>query len=299
MLNNTSGNFNYALGNQALEANSTGNRNLALGHQAGMNATGSSNIFIGYNAGLNATGSHKLYIHNSNADQNGALIYGEFDNKLVRTNGRIQILSDDASFNGMSSVKNYATNTFSDIAAILGENYVDDYYGIGVYGRGGYIGMQGVSNQSGPNTYYGVYGAANGVNTGTNYGVYGVANGGTTNFAGFFAGDVGTSGQIQLSSAGIEFNNEKVLDNATTLKYFICVAGAFPSAGGSNPGELIGEIKLMIPHGTLGGWLPCEGQLVSPATYPALFSLISTNYGGDGITSFGIPDMRHAVPVME
>ena len=40
------------------------------------------------------------------------------------------------------------------------------------------------------------------------------------------------------------------------------------------------------------GWLPCNGQLVSPSQYGDLFKLIRTIYGGNGTTTFGIPDLR-------
>ena len=40
------------------------------------------------------------------------------------------------------------------------------------------------------------------------------------------------------------------------------------------------------------GWLLCNGQLLSIAQNTALFSLLGTTYGGDGITTFALPDMR-------
>lgn len=40
------------------------------------------------------------------------------------------------------------------------------------------------------------------------------------------------------------------------------------------------------------GWLQCNGQLMSIAQNTALFSLVGTTYGGDGQTTFGIPDLR-------
>lgn len=45
------------------------------------------------------------------------------------------------------------------------------------------------------------------------------------------------------------------------------------------------------------GWAYCNGQLLSIAEYQALFSLIGTTYGGDGITTFGLPDLRGRVAV--
>ena len=40
------------------------------------------------------------------------------------------------------------------------------------------------------------------------------------------------------------------------------------------------------------GWALCDGQLPSIAQNTALFSLLGTTYGGDGRTSFGLPDLR-------
>lgn len=91
---NTTGNQNTAIGFNSLRSNNNGSSNLALGHQAGFsNVTGDSNIFIGYEAGYNELGSNRLYIENSNADQNSALIYGEFDTNLLRFNGNVEVNS--------------------------------------------------------------------------------------------------------------------------------------------------------------------------------------------------------------
>ena len=40
------------------------------------------------------------------------------------------------------------------------------------------------------------------------------------------------------------------------------------------------------------GWALCEGQLLAISQYSALFSLLGTTYGGDGRTTFGLPDLR-------
>ena len=59
----------------------------------------------------------------------------------------------------------------------------------------------------------------------------------------------------------------------------------------------IGEIKLFAYTRTPENWLPCEGQLLDVNTYSTLFSLISTTYGGDGVSNFALPDLRGKVPV--
>lgn len=45
------------------------------------------------------------------------------------------------------------------------------------------------------------------------------------------------------------------------------------------------------------GWLPCDGRLLPISEYDVLFTLIGTSYGGDGQTTFGLPDLRGRVPV--
>jgi microcystin-dependent protein len=45
------------------------------------------------------------------------------------------------------------------------------------------------------------------------------------------------------------------------------------------------------------GWLFCHGQILSIASYDTLFNLIGTTYGGDGVTTFALPDLRGRVPV--
>lgn len=83
--NNSIGFRNIGLGNQALNSNIDGDYNIAIGPEAlYSNINGNNNIGIGYQAGYNETGSNKLYIENSNSAT--PLIYGEFDNDLLRMN---------------------------------------------------------------------------------------------------------------------------------------------------------------------------------------------------------------------
>jgi microcystin-dependent protein len=45
------------------------------------------------------------------------------------------------------------------------------------------------------------------------------------------------------------------------------------------------------------GWMFCEGQLLPISEYDTLFNLIGTTYGGDGQSTFGLPDLRGRVPL--
>ena len=47
------------------------------------------------------------------------------------------------------------------------------------------------------------------------------------------------------------------------------------------------------------GWARCQGQLLSIANNQALFSILGTTYGGDGRTTFGLPDLRGRVPMSD
>jgi microcystin-dependent protein len=45
------------------------------------------------------------------------------------------------------------------------------------------------------------------------------------------------------------------------------------------------------------GWALCDGQLLSISSYSALFSILGTTYGGDGRSTFGLPDLRGRVAI--
>jgi len=54
----------------------------------------------------------------------------------------------------------------------------------------------------------------------------------------------------------------------------------------------VGEIRLMAINFPPRGWAFCQGQLMPISQNTALFSLLGTTYGGDGRTTFGLPDLR-------
>lgn len=58
----------------------------------------------------------------------------------------------------------------------------------------------------------------------------------------------------------------------------------------------IGEIRLYPFNFAPRNWALCQGQLLAISQNTALFSLLGTNFGGDGRSSFGLPDLRGAVP---
>ncbi|WP_042699104.1 phage tail protein [Azospirillum sp. B506] len=59
----------------------------------------------------------------------------------------------------------------------------------------------------------------------------------------------------------------------------------------------VGEIRLLAGTFAPVNWLLCQGQTVAIAQYQMLYSLLGTVYGGDGRTTFGIPNLSARVPV--
>ena len=61
--------------------------------------------------------------------------------------------------------------------------------------------------------------------------------------------------------------------------------------------QYIGEIRMFGGNFAINGWAMCNGQLLSISQNTALFSILGTTYGGDGVQTFGLPDLRGRVAV--
>ncbi|MCB1053686.1 MAG: phage tail protein [Acidobacteria bacterium] len=59
----------------------------------------------------------------------------------------------------------------------------------------------------------------------------------------------------------------------------------------------VGEIRMFAGNFAPRGWAFCDGQLLAVSQNDALFSLLGTIYGGDGRTTFGLPDLRGRLPL--
>ncbi|MBT9097285.1 phage tail protein [Methylovulum psychrotolerans] len=59
----------------------------------------------------------------------------------------------------------------------------------------------------------------------------------------------------------------------------------------------VGEIRMVGFNYAPRGWALCDGHTLPVAQYQALFALLGVTYGGDGRTTFGLPDLRGRVPV--
>ncbi|MFS3128050.1 phage tail protein [Nocardioides sp. Bht2] len=59
----------------------------------------------------------------------------------------------------------------------------------------------------------------------------------------------------------------------------------------------IGEVRLFAGNFPPAGWKFCNGELLPISEYETLFQLIGTTYGGDGETTFRLPDLQSRVPI--
>jgi len=59
----------------------------------------------------------------------------------------------------------------------------------------------------------------------------------------------------------------------------------------------IGEIRMFAGNYAPQGWAFCDGTSLAITSYEALYQLIGTTYGGDGVTNFALPDLRGRLPL--
>jgi microcystin-dependent protein len=95
-------------------------------------------------------------------------------------------------------------------------------------------------------------------------------------------------------TSGVQpFNNR---EPSLALNYVIALTGIFPSQGagsGVDPNiPFLGEVMAFAGDFAPSGWALCNGQLLSISQNTALFALLGTTYGGDGRTTFALPDLR-------
>ncbi len=116
--------------------------------------------------------------------------------------------------------------------------------------------------------------------------------------------------EFTLNTSTLPSHNHTVTDNNPTgfnggsqsfspaqpslgLNHLIALEGIYPSEGGGIPGEtLLGEVALFAGNFAPRGWAFADGQLLPISQYEPLFSLLGTIYGGDGETTFALPDLR-------
>lgn len=59
----------------------------------------------------------------------------------------------------------------------------------------------------------------------------------------------------------------------------------------------IGEVRMVASNFAPTGWMLCDGSLLPISQNTALFSLLGTNFGGNGTTNFGLPDLTQRMPM--
>ena len=208
MDSNTIGQDNVAIGYASLSANVSGNGNVGLGRGALGNVLGSSNVAIGVQAGFNETGSNKLYIENS-ASAN-PLIYGEFDNDILKVNGVLKVNKTGADTNEMQ-INN--SNTY--------------LHGNGSQNFGSGLGDFIISSRESGNETGGVYGDGNAVTIWS----AGDANQGQAAALVYF-----------LDEDFYDITNTNPYDNAA-LKSYISPSGAYVQISDKNKKENIVKIE--------------------------------------------------------
>ena len=130
---NTSGQHNTAVGRTALYSNTEGSQNTVVGADAGSNCGSSisGSVFLGYQAGKNESSSNKLYIENS--ESGSPLIYGEFDNDLVRINGDFEVTgTSNISINNLTDGKSDAYSVFLGSNSGNSDNGSNNNTGLGI-----------------------------------------------------------------------------------------------------------------------------------------------------------------------
>lgn len=199
--------------------------------------------------------------------------------------GQVGVETDPA-YGKIFQARNNGT-TSADGIALYGENKPAPFYGIGVQGEGGYVGVRGYALMTGTGSRYaGSFVASGGAST--NYGVYASASGGSSSYAGYFSGNVYVSGtftnpsdeRLKRNIAALERPLAKVLAlrpatyefDGTPLK----VKG-LPS--GRQVGLMAGDLENVLPELVQENPVPESGSDAKDGASPQE-TFLSVNYIG-------------------
>jgi len=89
----------------------------------------------------------------------------------------------------------------------------------------------------------------------------------------------------------------KTIHSVLSLTAATLLITTAPGSATAGMEPFVGEINYVAFNFAPEGWLQCNGQTLPINQYNALYSLIGTTYGGNGSTTFALPDMRGRVPV--
>lgn len=106
-------------------------------------------------------------------------------------------------------------------------------------------------------------------------------------------------GVTGATGEGRSFDNTQP---SLAISYMIATWGSYPlgdtfddDAGGIQP--FLGQIRAFPSNEVPNGWTPADGRLLSISANIALYTILGTTYGGDGVTTFALPNLSGRVPV--
>lgn len=97
-----------------------------------------------------------------------------------------------------------------------------------------------------------------------------------------------------VSGPGLPFD---VVAPSLGMHAFIITEGMFPAPGSGVNHPFIGEIRWYAGRFAPASAVPCDGRLLPISEYEALYTLLGVTFGGDGVSSFAVPDLRGRVAV--
>jgi microcystin-dependent protein len=107
-----------------------------------------------------------------------------------------------------------------------------------------------------------------------------------------------TSSQVPTPHQNSAAQPYDTMQPSLPLTPLIAISGVYPSrGGGSGTAAFIGQIAWTAANYAPAGWLPADGQILSIAQNQALFSLLGNIYGGNGLTTFALPDLEGRIAI--
>lgn len=94
---------------------------------------------------------------------------------------------------------------------------------------------------------------------------------------------------VEAAGSGVAHNN---MSPYLAINYTICTDGMYTDGHFPLVNDYIATIRAFATKVTPGAWLPCDGRELLISSNTALYSLLGTKYGGNGTTTFALPDLR-------
>ena len=169
----------------------------------------------------------------------------------------------------------------------------------GAQGPAGPAGANGSSGAQGPSGDPGPAGA-NGLgfnfrsqwNPSTPYSLNDVVTQGGQSYVAL-ANNTGVSPANDAANSG---GNWALMAAAGTTNFLGSNTLKFAAGSAAGADCTLGSVTLSIAGQYATNYLPADGRSLQIATYPSLYALVGTNYGGDGVNTFALPDLREAIP---